>query len=269
MDGYFADVSDSSKKLYKANLKRLNGGTMPKSITFLKKTDEIKDKLMLFKPNTRRTYIVPILKIFKDYKVKKYYEFYTKLLEELNTDNPTTNIKTEKEAADWVSDDLIQAIEQRFKENPDTMLLEHLVFSLYTRIPPRRSLDFVDVRVCEPVEGVLTNFYYNKKFYFNNYKTAGTYGTQIVEVPDELDEIIQKWMAINPTGVLLPNWSATRNTRIMNKLFGQGISVNAIRRAYATKHHAQPMKDLEDTANAMANSPATLVKHYIKYDEPV
>jgi hypothetical protein len=266
MDGYFADVSDSSKKLYKANLKRLNGGTMPKSITFLKKTDEIKDKLMLYRPNTRRTYIIPILKIFKDYKVKKYYEFYTKLLEDLVEEQPQTNIKTEKEAENWVSDDRIQAIEQRFKENPDTMLLEYLVFSLYTKMPPRRALDFVDVRVCEPVEGTDNNFYHNKKFYFNRYKTAGTYGEQIVEVSDELDEIIQKWLSVNPTGILLPNWSATRNTRVCNKIFGQGISVNMIRKAYATKHHAQPMLDIQNTATAMANSPSTLVADYIKYD---
>lgn len=268
MDGYFANVGESSKKLYKANLMRLNDGKMPKTIAFLKRTDAIKDKLMAMKVNTRKTYIIPIMKIFKDHRVKKYYAFYAKLLDDLETEQPTIKVKTPTEEERWVSDELIEATEKRLKDNPKK-LMEYLLFSLYTKIPPRRALDFMEVHMCEPQDEFSKNYYHDKRFYFRNYKTAKCYGEQIVEVPDELDEIIQKWMLVNKTDLLLPKWTAPRNTRVLNGIFGAGISVNMIRKSYASKHHAQPMVDLQETATAMGNSPGTLVKDYIKYDAVV
>jgi hypothetical protein len=265
MDGYFSDVAPSSAKLYKANLMRLNDGKMPKTIAFLKRTDVIKDKLMAMKVNTRKTYIIPIMKIFKDHRVKKYYAFYAKMLDDLDTEKPPSKVKTLKEEEKWVSDELIEKTEKRLKDDPKR-LMEYLLFSLYTKIPPRRAMDFMEVHISAPQDEFSKNYYHDKRFYFRSYKTAKCYGEQIVEVPDELDEIIQKWLLVNDTGLLLPKWTAPRNTRVLNKIFGAGISVNMIRKAYATKQHAQSQLDLQATASAMGNSPGTLVKDYIKYD---
>ena len=251
MESFFNDVTESSKKLYLANMRRLNGGIVPKNVAFLKKIDMIHEKLIKMPDNTRRTYLIPILKIFKDYKVKKYYNHYSKMLDELKKTN--SHDKTEKDKKNWV-----QNLEVETKDGS----LEHLIHALYTKLPPRRSLDFVDVKLCEPVDEK-ENYYYNKKFYFGKYKTAGTYGRQVVDVCDELDEIIQEYIKNNSKEFLIPNWSSLKNNRMLNKIFG--ASVNMLRKKYATDKHAKPMKELEQTATQLGNSPATLVAHYIKH----
>lgn len=250
MDSFFNDVTESSKKLYLANMRRLNDGVAPKNIAFLKKIDVIHEKLMKMPDNTRRTYLIPILKIFKDYKVKKYYNHYSKMLDELKS---TTHEKSEKDKKNWVKD-----LEVETKEGS----IEQLIHALYTKLPPRRSLDFVDVKLCEPINEN-ENYYHNKKFYFGNYKTAGTYGRQVVDVCDELDKIIQEYIKNNSKEFLIPNWSSLKNNRMLNKIFG--ASVNMLRKKYATDKHAKPMKELEQTATDLGNSPATLVAHYIKH----
>ncbi len=250
MESYFNDVTESSKKLYLANMLRLNDGKPIKNIAFLKKIDVIHDKLMKMCDNTRRTYLIPLLKIFKDYKVKKYYNHYSKMLDELKT---TSREKTEKDLKNW-----IETLDVETKDGS----IEQLIHALYTKIPPRRSLDFVNVKLCEPVDEN-QNYYYKKKFYFGNYKTSGTYGRQIVDVCDELDSIIQEFIKNNSKEFLIPNWSSLKNNRMLNKIFG--ASVNMLRKKYATDKHAKPMKDLEKTATDLGNSPATLVAHYIKH----
>ena len=42
------------------------------------------------------------------------------------------------------------------------------------------------------------NFYNGKEFVFQNYKTAGTYKTQVVEVPIELKNVIDNYLNIRP-----------------------------------------------------------------------
>lgn len=251
MEQYFSDVTESSKNLYLANMRRLNDGVTPKNIAFLKKLDSVDEKLMKMCENTRRTYLIPILKIFKDYKVKKYYNHYSKMLDELKKN--TSHEKTEKDKTNW-----IQNLDIETKKGS----LEELIHGLYTKLPPRRSLDYVNVKLCEPVDEK-ENYYHNKKFYFGNYKTAGTYGRQIVEVPEDLDDIIQEYIKNNSKEFLIPNWSSLKNNRILNKIFG--ASVNMLRKKHATDLHAKPMKALEQTAVDLGNSPATLVAHYIKH----
>ena len=43
------------------------------------------------------------------------------------------------------------------------------------------------------------NYIEKNKMYFNSYKTAKTYGCQIIDVPKALQTILKKWIHINPT----------------------------------------------------------------------
>ena len=54
-------ISDSSKKLYLANLKRLNGGVEPSNYKFLEDTKAIEEKIDKYSQNTKRTYYISIV----------------------------------------------------------------------------------------------------------------------------------------------------------------------------------------------------------------
>jgi hypothetical protein len=252
----FSDVSENSKKLYISNLVRLNGGKVPKTIAFLKKTDVVGEKLMTYKPNTRRTYIIPILKLFKDNKVKKYYNFYYKMLMDIS--NPDNTEKTEKEVTNWIEPEMIANVEKKL----DDKSVEYLIFSLYTKTAPRRSLDYANMVVGKPTDDNTKNYYYRGKFYFNRFKTAKTYGQQIVDVPAELDKIIQHHAKEGEP--LLPSMNSVKMTRMLNKIFGKKISVNMLRKYYVTTKYGDTMKELKDDASDMGTSVGTLKNNYIK-----
>ena len=98
-------MSDSSKKLYLHNLKKLNDGKELKDFNFLKKTDQIMEKMPKNR-NTARSYIIACVNATKERKgFKKALEFYTKKMDEINaklkdatnkTDRYTLNSKTQQ-----------------------------------------------------------------------------------------------------------------------------------------------------------------------------
>jgi hypothetical protein len=162
------------------------------------------------KPNTKRTYLISIVSAVKNSEnkqIKKLYDFYYPMLEQLNKDFTDNTKKTINEETNWITDEELNEI----KENCDKIveelkgkrkiddkqydkLLDCLILSLYTKIAPRRSLDFVEMVVDKPQENQTTNYYYQGKFYFNRFKTQKTYKQQVVDVPTELNEIIKLYL---------------------------------------------------------------------------
>jgi hypothetical protein len=107
------------------------------------------------------------------------------------------------------------------------------------------------------------NYIEKNQMYFNSYKTAKTYGCQIIDIPRALQTILKKWININPTKTLLfdvnmnPLSSVKLNQRI-NKIFHEKkVSVNALRHAYLTekyKQHSQVDKQLSKDMSEMGSS---------------
>jgi len=63
-------------------------------------------------------------------------------------------------------------------------------------IPPRRSLDYADIKIRKYNKDI-DNYYENGKFVFNQYKTCKQYGKVIIDVkmlaPD-LNKLIKKYV---------------------------------------------------------------------------
>ena len=73
------NITESSKKLYISNFKRLNDGEPVKNFKIILYIEKIKNKIEHFKPNTRRNYIISITSILNDLKKineKKYGKIY-------------------------------------------------------------------------------------------------------------------------------------------------------------------------------------------------
>jgi integrase len=128
--------------------------------------------------------------------------------------------------------------QKEIQEMQDFVMLS-LLGGIY--IPPRRLKDYVDFRL-RPIgteEPTTVNTRSKNKLIFNSYKTAKTYGQQIVKMPPKLSDILNKWTNTNPTFYLFidtkgkPLTNVKMNQRL-NKIFGKKVSVNQLRHSYLT-----------------------------------
>lgn len=299
------NITESSLKLYFNNLRRLNGGDFPKSFTFLKDVDAIVAKLADYKPNTRRTYLISIVSLLKtEPKQKKLYDKYFALLDGYNKDLATNNDKSETQKENWLSQDAVKKVyddltaevepllkQKRLGTDAYNKLLSWVILSLYTLQPPRRNMDYqIAVATNKYHTELPTEYNYldlpNAVWYFNNYKTKGTYKTQEIKANDEIMDVIRKYLKFHPLRAELkkktgsvpflvsadgsPLEGVNAITRILNKIFGRRIGVSLLRNIYLTDKYAPKVAELNNDATAMGTSASTIQNQYIKMDgEPV
>ena len=196
--------------------------------------------------------------------------------------------KDPKEIEGWIDVDEIHKIYSahmdRFKE-----ILNKKVMGSYTEImnflllgllggvsglPPRRSLDYAQMKI-KNYNPKTDNYYKAGKFYFNIYKTAEKYGSQVVNVKDlapDFNALIVKWIKSDPTDYLL--FSTNKNpltspqiTRMLNKIFGKRTSTDILRHVYLSDKYKNipALEDMEKTATLMSHSLSTALQ-YIKRD---
>ena len=89
-------ASESSLRLYRHNLKKLNNNVEPVNYNFLKKTDDVM-KLMPENKNTQRTAIISAVNACKGRKgFKKALEFYSKKMDEINAELKDSTAKSDR-----------------------------------------------------------------------------------------------------------------------------------------------------------------------------
>lgn len=295
------NITESSLKLYFNNLRRLNGGEFPKSFTFLKNVEETLKKIEHYKPNTRRTYLISIVTLLKhDPKNKKLYDKYYTILDEYNKQGATNNTKSETQKENWINQEEVKKIYETLTDEVKPLLekkkmtqseydtaLSWVVLSLYTLQPPRRNIDYqtaVVVNKYSPEMDKKYNYYDfpSATWYFNNYKTKGTYKTQEQKASPELAEVIKKYLTFHPLKAELkkksgavpflvdyhgnPFESNNAITRILNKIFGKRIGVSLLRNIYLTDKYADKVNELDADATKMGTSANTIQNQYVKLD---
>jgi len=140
-------------------------------------------------------------------------------------------------------------------------------------IPPRRSKDYVDFKI-RNIDKDKDNYLEKRKLIFNSYKTAKTYGKQVLEIPLQLQKILKQWININPTEYLLfdahenPLTNVKLNQRL-NKLFDKKASVNQLRHTYLSNKYQSTIelnKKMNEDFKNMGSSMAQQ-KVYIKQND--
>lgn len=282
-------ISDSSKKLYTHNLKKLNDGNEIKNLNFLKKTELIEEKLNKLKPNTMRSYLIAIVSVLKGRdKYSKTKNFYYEKMMEMNTALRDNTDKTQKEENNWLNqdeinekfNDLYKIVDEignkrKLKTGQYDKLLDCLILGLYVTMPPRRNLDYVKMVVSEDGDDKELNYYHNGVMYFNRYKTSKTYNQQTAEVPDELIKVIKLYLKFKPKE---SNWFLINNkgnnidtsvemTRRLQNIFGRKISSSMLRKIYLTDKYSENAEGLKADASKMGTSVNTINNNYIKKDD--
>lgn len=193
-----------------------------------------------------------------------------------DTDKQTKN---EKQEANWIQPEQIQSIYDSLKRNADliykkaqlsptdlqqiqSFLLLALSSGLF--IPPRRSLDWCDLKI-KAVDKAKDNYIDKTNFVFNSYKNSGTKGQQSIEIPKPLKSILTKWIKTNPTEYFFFDLNGNKLTNVkinqrLNKIFdGRKISTSMLRHVYLSSKYADTIKrnkelaqDLHDMGSSAA-----------------
>lgn len=279
-------ITASSLNLYKSKLRILNDNKPIKNINYLYNIDTIKNKIKDKKPNTRRTFIIAITSILNcittksksTKKLKTLYQDYSKLLDEYNTSLKDQTQITE--GTKVLSKDDIDKIYNQIKDNKNKnkqSLQDYVILSLYTLIAPRRNKDYAYLKYTNKFSDTLSkdyNYYDGYKFYFNVYKTRGTYNLQTIDVLPELQTILNDYIKTNNikedelilinTRTNKPLTSNNSITNILNRIFGDKVGSSMLRRSYLTNKYGDTTNELANDARAMATSVGVAQTNYIK-----
>ena len=261
------------------------GGVAPETIdlTILKNpkliqdyVDEYEKKNGKVMPETTRRNIYSLLyRIFPD--MDEFKNKFAEAVKDIQSRDP--QIKSEREEDNWLSKEEVEKVYQKEwnKVRPILKILKSktamsaailtelsnfilLAVSSGVFIPPRRSTDWTEMKIknYSPID----NYYNAGKFHFNNYKTAGVYGEQIVTVPRKLRDILKMYIEKNPYDYLLVNNFGGKLVESslpprLNKIFGgKKISTTMLRHIYLSDYHKDTpnLEDMKKTAHDMGHS---------------
>lgn len=220
--------------------------------------------------------------------------FRTQMIDDIKTyetDLKNNNqIKTPAQKQNWMSLAQIKQLyndtkssilhiikKQNINSKEHAALLDFLILSLYYLQPPRRLLDYTEMKLNDETPDPLYNWIdlKNKKFVFVQYKTAGSYGPQMVDINKDLIELLKKWRRVNPRNEwLLQTYDGRRITpsnlnQRLHRIFGKKISVNMLRKIYVSEKvmpNLPKIAELEKAAHDLGNSVETQMLHYKKSD---
>jgi len=281
-------LSPQSVKTYASILKNLYKRVFGDEVhfdMFEKEPEKVLEYLKDLPPNKRKTILSALVVITNN---EKYRE---KMLEDIKQYNHEINKqeKTETQKENWVDKTDIEKVFYACKANADFLMRKKgltaddlqaiqnfIILALLSGIyvPPRRSLDYTEMTTKPTEDGNLNTIdLKKKKFIFNRYKTAKTYGSQTLDIPNELATILRKWVKINPTPWLLFDTKGNKLNSVklnqrFNAIFGKKVSVNNMRHSYLTEKYGDTIEKNKQIANTMSEmgSSSSMLSTYVKTD---
>lgn len=300
------NVAETTALSYLRTLITLNDKKPLKNLAFLRNKEEVMKKISEYSESTQKTVLaalVSVLGLFKDKPTyKAVHRFYQeKMMEKMkDAQNEETGEKNEKQKTNWMEwkeiKDLSNTMYAKAKEyaskkalttKESDHLLNTLVLSLYTCVPPRRNQDYLDMLIVKKWNDKMptTSNYLDlagSQFVFNKYKTAKKYGAQIVQIPNDdvnplMDvltaylrhhELYKATKGKEAVPFLIQNGTpltATNSiTRILNKIFGKKVGSSMLRHIFLSDKYADIKQEQEADAEAMGHSVAEQQGVYVK-----
>jgi hypothetical protein len=283
------DLTKSSLDSYTAKLKKLNDNKPFKNFNFLNSIDRIKEIIKDYKPNTQRNYIIAATSILKcllhnnkSKKIETLYNQYSKLLEEYNINLKDQTAMTDAENKNWIDkselDTVYNDVKSKSKDNKQAYQ-NYVLLSFYYLHPPRRNKDYQLLKIAAKYNDTFSNeFNYldikNKKFIFNNYKTAKKYNRQEIDINDELFQIIIsyiKTLKLKDGDFILQDLNTGQGykntnaiTYLLNRIFKKKIGASMLRKMYLTDKYAEKESEMKKDASNMGTSTSVMQTNYIK-----
>lgn len=229
-----------------------------KVIKILKDTDANKRKTIL------SAIIVFIEKDASKQTIKKYRDIMIEDVETYKKEQETQE-KTDKQKENWMSYDEVLKVYNELKNDTKHLfkktnkltneefqqIQNFVILSCMILIPPRRLLDWTEMKVKNINESTDNYIKDNKIFVFNKYKTSKFYGSQEVEIPIKLRNILKKWLKINTNDFLFIDrhnrklYPTTLNQRL-NRIFDRNLGVSMLRHIYISDNVLKDIPKLDN-----------------------
>lgn len=280
-----SNISESSYNQY-ARIYKILG---LKSINDLDDTALILKKIEDKSENTKKNYLASIVKLLRVADTKdELLKEYSKLMQEKIESTKPTNEYNDKQRAElmtWneiesIRDGMLVGINNFTTRINYEILLDWLILCIYTLIPPRRNLDYYDMKIAPNMDAIndTDNFLVwgkRKLFVFNTYKTKKAYGRQTQELPPKLVEAIKIYLLARKK-IALPgndnflvkygnmNMEHPNDiTRSLNRSLQKKIGPSMLRHIYLSTKYGKVIKMMKEDAEDMAHS-VEQQKEYIK-----
>ena len=293
---------ESSVKPVFSYLTKLNGGNKPTSLDFLLDRPIILPFLQTYAIGTQRSIIFAIRNIAKDFDRKDILDVWKDNIEETEAGKglPEPQTKSQKQESAYAKletdkgGDAWEVIVKKVEANTDAKekanKLNELIYvvpNLYTMFPPRRNIDYTDMKITTDYDTSMPKKYNYlvigvedgktaMRYVFNRYKTDGVYHQQVFDVPDDLVEVLKKYIKANDKkdgdyllSTRFGNELASNDiTDVLNRVFGAGISTQMLRHMYLDKYNTNGrediIKEMMGDAEKMAHSISTQQSTYVK-----
>lgn len=252
-----------------------------------------------FEPSKRKTILASLMTVATDETALSEYKKLMMKDAKHYDDEIAKNEMTDKFRDNWITpkelDELGNTLRNEWVELYDKyrsgnvltvkekqQMQEYIIYLLTSGrygLPPRRLLDWTEMKIenydarKKQQEKLNYNIYepQKKQFIFSRFKTDDKFNRQIIKTPPYIEQYLSIWKDIKPeSSYLLTDTKNSKLTPItlhqrMNKIFGEGKSVNSLRHSYITdKYKDVPsVKDMQDTATKMGHSVRTALT-YIK-----
>jgi hypothetical protein len=279
------NLSEGSLKTYTSILKNLHKKVFENKEIEKSDFDEFRRILDYLKdvPVNKRKTILSALVVLTEKD-----EYRNVMSEDVNAYNEEIQKqeKSETQQNNWITTDEIKAVfdvvendaKILFKKTNKTdadmvQIQDYIILSLLggVFIPPRRSLDYCAMKI-KNVNRDEDNYIDKNKFVFNRYKTAKTYGKQELAIPQQLKNILNRWIAINDGDYLLRDknsnpMNSVKLNQYMNRIFGgKKIAINAMRHSYLTDKYKETSENNKRLSSDMTDmgSSISMSDTYIK-----
>jgi len=290
------NIKEKSINAYLIILKKLNDDRDIDSLDYLNDTENIIKKINEKKLTTQRNYVSAVLTALSCRKdiddndeIMLIYKDHLKNLNDKYDEFIESHEKTQSQVDNWCSlielDDIRKKYKKRIRNEKfikkETLTTEekqylsnYIIVSLYTLLPPDR-VDYAPMRILYDIneDDNETNYLYiksrnHKEFILNEYKTHRKYGKKIIEIPTELNSVINLYLKFHKleNSFLFNNkgsyMTSVDLTKQIPKAFGEyskkNITLNLLRHIYISENvqlkSIEQLKKEKDIADVMGHS---------------
>lgn len=278
-------ASQRTAALYNIQIKKIRDAIAPGSsgLDFLSKSSEIVEWIegQGWANNTKKVVYIALKSTLRDAgdpSLKEAEDVYTEKMLQCRDEHikqEQQQILSEREKKLFVAWPKIRKAQEALRVSVSDMMefQDYVMFCLYVLNPPVR-LDYSPMRVVERQEEVeelsgnclVADSVMGWKFCFREYKTANKYGTVWVDVSPALQEVLEEWLEINPSGWLLCDHTGEPMTEkylgmrlrdVMKKAVGKPLGCNILRHSYITWQRRGEMSYLKqkEMSAAQMHSP--------------
>lgn len=283
------NITDSSVKTYISMITNLFKHIHGKDVVFdynyfLKYPEEVIEHLKNKESKNRKTILSALVVLCGDDNKKSMMKYRELMMEDAiksNKDNIKQQ-KTKTQEDNWMTYEEIKEVYKNLKKEVTPLfnkkdlstddfqkIQNYIILSLYIDIPPRRLMDYTELKIRGDINKDEDNYYLKNKFIFNKYKTSKFYGTQEVQLPLKLKLLINKWLKINDNEYLLfdnkkQKLTPSKLNQRLNKIFGgKNISVSMLRHIYISDEVLKDVPNLEELKNISNNMGHSLLQQML------